>query len=411
MRILLIAYYYPPMNSSGMLRPLAMAKHLPLHGHDVYVVTPHTASENLTINENTIRVHDKPLAFFLKKPFYRFFKIPYYLFEKSVLYCGKYKSVRTNWLENVKKESEKIMEIANPDIILCTYPPVETFELGLFFSNNFNIPLISDFRDGLIFEPIEESRIRNQIVYKYYKNIEGNICNKSRAIFTVSDPISDYIRSTYAQNNVYTVPNGYEEIFDSFESVKKLDKFKFNIVHTGRLSLSDSGTDISHFLEVLTDLITNHVHTRNTLRLHLAGELSLKEKLQLRNLVKKGIIIYYGKVSHERCLELQRHADLLLIVTSIKRKSVATGKLFEYLHASKPILALTSGTYCEKIIRETRSGWSIHPQDKISQKEFLLQLLSSHEVKNAPLRNEKFIEKYSRRSQMRKVSDILNTVL
>lgn len=411
MRILLIAYYYPPMNSSGMLRPLAMAKYLPLEGHDVHVLTAHSGSPKLIVKGNTLRVRDNLLAFFTKKPFYNLFKIPYYLFQRAALCCGKYESVRINWLENVKKESGKIMQIANPDIILCTYPPVETFELGLFFLKSYSIPLVSDFRDGLIFEPIEKNRIHNSIVYKNYKNIEEDICNNSKAIFTVSDPISDYISSTYAQKNVYTIPNGYEEITATFQSVQKFDKSKFHIVHTGRFSLSDSGTDLSQFLEVINDLITNHTHVRNTLCLHLAGELSFKEKLQLRKLIKEGIVIYYGKVSREKSLALQNAADLLLIVTSIKRKSVATGKLFEYLHTGKPILALTSGTYCEKIIQDTQAGWSIHPHDKVAQRELLLQLLSGRKKKNTLFRNEILIGKYSRRSQMREVSEILNTVL
>lgn len=407
MKILLIAYYYPPMNSSGMLRPVAMAKHLPLEGHEVYVLTARTGSSNLVVNGNTLRVRDDLLALFTSKPFSKFFKIPYYLFQRSAHLCGKYKSVRKYWLENVKIESGKIIQSANPDIIICTYPPVETLELGLFFSKNFNIPLISDFRDGLIFEPIEESRIRHPIVYKKYKNIEEDICNSSKAILTVSDPISEYISSTYAQNNVYTIPNGYEENCGDFDSLQILDESKFNIVHTGRLSLSDYGTDISFFIDVITDLVSNYTHAKNNLRLHLAGDLSLKEKMQIRKLIKNGIIIYYGKVSREKSLALQNSADLLLIVTSIKRKSVATGKLFEYLHAGKPILALTSGTYCEKVVQETQSGWTIHPQDKVAQKDFLLQiLLNTEKIRELP-RNERAIENYSRKRQMRQVAEII----
>ena len=74
------------------------------------------------------------------------------------------------------------------------------------------------------------------------------------------------------------------------------------------------------------------------------------------------IVQIAGAFPRPTAIALQRRADALLLVTS-HYKSVASGKVFEYLTAGKPILALTGDTDAARIVRETRTGEVVPPDD------------------------------------------------
>jgi glycosyltransferase involved in cell wall biosynthesis len=60
---------------------------------------------------------------------------------------------------------------------------------------------------------------------------------------------------------------------------------------------------------------------------------------------------------------LQRDADALLLLTSVGHASQATGKLFEYLTAGRPIIALARGNEAARIVSETSTGLTVAPND------------------------------------------------
>jgi hypothetical protein len=76
------------------------------------------------------------------------------------------------------------------------------------------------------------------------------------------------------------------------------------------------------------------------------------------------VVRVVGVLDRPRVLRLQREADTLLLITEgARRTSVATGKLFEYLAAERPILVLGDETEAARIVEETRTGTSTSSHD------------------------------------------------
>ncbi|MDX6506854.1 MAG: hypothetical protein QOG06_1498, partial [Gaiellaceae bacterium] len=76
------------------------------------------------------------------------------------------------------------------------------------------------------------------------------------------------------------------------------------------------------------------------------------------------VVRYVGWLQRPRALELQRGADTLLVITEgTGRRSVATGKVFEYLAAGRPILVLGEETEAARIVAETASGSAVSAGD------------------------------------------------
>ena len=91
-------------------------------------------------------------------------------------------------------------------------------------------------------------------------------------------------------------------------------------------------------------------------------------------------------------------------------KAIIPGKLFEYLYAGRPIIALgPEGSDIEGIINETRSGRFFNYSEKEQLKEQLLQYFDDYLNDNLNVDSEN-IKKYSRRELTKKMAEIVINV-
>jgi glycosyltransferase involved in cell wall biosynthesis len=93
-----------------------------------------------------------------------------------------------------------------------------------------------------------------------------------------------------------------------------------------------------------------------------AGELTHEDRTLIDRTGVGELLQPVGVLGRAEVVALQRSADLLLLITSADSQQ-ATGKLFEYLAAGKPILALADGNEAERLVRETGTGVVVPPGD------------------------------------------------
>ncbi len=94
----------------------------------------------------------------------------------------------------------------------------------------------------------------------------------------------------------------------------------------------------------------------------LAGRLTTEENALVHRLGLTSAVDYKGVCDRKAALALQRSASALLLLTS-RNTGEATGKLFEYLAAGRPIIALAAGNEAARIVQETGTGITVDPDD------------------------------------------------
>lgn len=358
MNILLVAYYFPPLNCAGSVRPVQTAKWLRRCGHTVSILT-HSYGEVAETGPEIIRVPDP--AFVRAHQGNNFWHWAFWRgWAELQNYCGRYASVFSPWLRAVLRRAEEIRQVCRPDLILVTYPPLEVLEIGLELSRLFDIPLVSDFRDGLLFRAIEEKRMRNhRCIREKYRETEKKVAAVSELIVTVTPVLREYFLETYRGSRCATVFNGYDE--DEWRALPELSLAPgyFHIVHCGRFALSDSATDIGPFLATLRRIGGNHPDT--PFRLHLIGEYSRREISLLKDLLHAGVVEIQPLKGRRETLAFQKAADLLLLITRPGVRSGIPLKLFEYIFSGKPVLALTDDVEVRRIVENSGSGWCVSP--------------------------------------------------
>lgn len=407
MRILLIAYYYPPQNASGGQRPLKLAEHLAAAGHDV-VVLASAPDRRAASGENIIRVYD-PSHNQDRAGRRRLQWLARRLAVEAMNRAGIYASLYSGWARTARKRGEAIMAAGLPQAIVATYPPVETLEVGLQLSQKYKVPLIADFRDGLLFEPVERRALRRRSVRRHYEKLEARVAREAAAIVTVSPAISGYFQNKYACRRVVTIPNGYDRGAPVLPLLPgPFAPERFHVVHTGSIALSDRGCDLAPLVLGVEKALAAEPALQTRLVLHFAGRLNARERRLLRPLAAAGTVRIYGQLPRENALWMQQNADLLLLLASADRPSVATGKLFEYMQAARPVLALAAGTFAADIIAETGTGWTIPPDDPQAIAAMLTAIMKQHIAR--PEMNEPAIARYDRKCLQKEFLSLLEQI-
>lgn len=391
-KILMLAYHYPPANNGGTVRPFQFAKYLPNFSYEPIIVTT-SKFGNIKNEKNIHRYKDSNT-----KNETLFKKI-----KRKVLYeLGFISSHQTIWKKEVLLDIINIIQKEGIDIVWITFPPAICFDIAIELKKKLDIPIISDFRDGYVYEPLKKENFIRSIANK---RIEQRIVDLSEHIITVSPSVTKYFKTTYGIDNVTTITNGYDN--DLGASTERKEGNIYRIVYTGRLSLSYKDQSIKSFIEALVDI----VNTESKIRVDfiIAGELTKQELNYFRKKIPNNFQ-YRGLVTREESIELQKQADLLLFSASSKRKSIATTKLYEYISVNRPIFALTKGTFAEDIIKSTRTGICLDPNDKSKVKIELSKIIEENTL---DWFNPNFdeIEKYNRQVLTKKLANIFDSIL
>ncbi|MBN2399875.1 MAG: glycosyltransferase [Candidatus Aminicenantes bacterium] len=407
MNILLVAYNFPPINNAGSVRPAQMVHWLKHYGHSVTVLT-HGYGEMADPDPGIVRVHDPAFAHAHRgKNFFRW--LFWRAWAELQNYCGRYASVFSPWCRAVLRRAEGIRRVCRPDLILATYPPLEDLEIGLELSCRFQVPLVADFRDGLLFCSIEEKRLgSHRCVQEKYRKTEAAITAAAKLIVVVTPVLKDYFSRTYPGCPCATVYNGYDE--DEWQGLPEVSLAPgyFHIVHTGRFALSDSATDIGPFLAALRQ--AGRSHLRVPFRLHLIGEHSRREMSLLADLLHAGVAIVYPLQGRRETLAFQKAADLLVLITRPGVRSGIPLKLFEYVFSGKPVLALTDDADVRRIMNECGSGWHVSPWDGPAITNFMGRILTDPGFYRSLQRNQKNIGTYSWATQMTLLKKLVDSL-
>ena len=167
----------------------------------------------------------------------------------------------------------------------------------------------------------------------------------------VSEPAADDLRRRGIAKPV-VVSNGWDPdgAAAADSSGVELDPERVSLVYTGRFG--SYGRDPAAFVDGLARLVEEDEGAAGRLELVVAGPLTGRERSLFGRDVAPARIVLAGSLSRERALALQREADALLLIAQPARTQLLNYKLFEYLAAGTPILALAAGTEAGRVAAE-----------------------------------------------------------
>ena len=417
--VLIISFLFNLTENIGAIRVRGLAKYLPEFGWNPVVLTvktPVIPDKKFIIfetpYENTLDLWKKQLGLPSNKSFKDYYNFP--IFKQKKTFIDKimniwseifiYPDETINWSISAIEKGNEILTERHIDAIISSMRPVTSHIIANELVKRKKTPWIADFRDLWTQNHyFYHSRIRSF----FEKRLELDTLSSANVLTTVSQPLSDKLKELHKNKIVYTITNGYDP--EQINPGTPLTK-KFSITLTG--SIYKGRQDPEPLFRMLKVLIDENM-IDPTIEVNFFGYdegwlIKDVKKYHLENIIK-----IHGQISREESIQKQRESQVLLLLTwnDPNEKGVYTGKIFDYLAARRPILAL--GQYksvVTDLLNQTQAGIDVSSDAEI--KDQILKLYREYSekgfVKYSGIPSE--IEKYSHREMARKFADILEEI-
>jgi len=352
-KVLILAYYFPPLGMGGTQRTAKFVKYLPQFGWQPVVVTVkdvvyHAIDPSLLDDVKSAIVvrtgsldPQRLLAIFFPKPEAARSKKStsplWRVLNKLISWCFIPDS-KLLWLPFVVLKACQLIRRHQIDCILTTSPPHSVHLAGILLKKITGVPLVVDFRDGwsggnFQTEPARLHRWLNRV-------LEKCVLNSADAVIAVSQKLNEQLQQKPRRpaRKFFTVTNGFDA--DDFPETTYAEPLtKFTITYCGAL------TDIAPldgFFAGLSRFLKTRPEARTEVAVKLVGQNLLENfETRLRELQVFNLIEWTGYLPHRNALMHLRQSHLLLYpVADWASEDFIPGKTFEYLAAGVPVLAL-----------------------------------------------------------------------
>ncbi|MCX7704822.1 MAG: hypothetical protein N2115_01005 [bacterium] len=353
--VMLITYCFPPDKNIGALRPRGLAKYLPHFGWNVFVITPlsllpRDSMFNIIETYPTLRNQLGCLKRKQKLDFNRVsFKTPLHkrIFS-GFLELIPFPDSKNGWILHGTYTGIRLLKEKRIDAIISIYSPASSHFIAHRIKKFFPcVKWIADFRDLWA--------LNSMHTYVWPKNrllekLEKSVLRNADFLTTVSVPLALELEKLH-KKQAFAIPNGFDH--EEYDFTTNLDN-KFSITYTGSLYPKERDPEIL-FIAVKR-LLAEEISAHENIEVKFYGRFNneLDRLIKKHNLEKQ--VKQMGMVPREDILRKQKSSQILLLNLPEDR-GVYTGKLFEYLGAKRPILAIG---YKESVVRnileETNAG-------------------------------------------------------
>jgi len=421
-KTLVITYYWPPAGGPGVQRWLKFVTYLRDFNIDPVVYIPE--NPHYPIQDTSLLKALPEGITILKHPI----KEPYGLaglvaskntkrissgiiqtknqsvLEKTMLWIrGNFfiPDARKNWIKPSIAFLSEVIEKEKIDTVITTGPPHSVHLIGHGLKHKFQLKWLADFRDPWTSIGYHKKLKLTKVSAQKHKELEKMVLTTADKLIVTSELTKKEFQGI-TDKPISVITNGYES---DYQGGANLDA-SFTIAHIGSLL---TGRNPKNLWKVLSDLARDNSVFRTDLRLEFIGVVSQDVLDTIYRYELAPYLKLKGYVSHAEALRRQQRAQVLLLVEidSEETKGIIPGKLFEYMAAKRPILALgPEGWDASAIITHTETGAAFDYESRTDLKTMILAYYNAYKKGKLTVA-PKDIEQYSRRALTKKLAALL----
>jgi glycosyltransferase involved in cell wall biosynthesis len=357
-RLLFVTPYFPPTAGSGVQRGAKLVKYLVRLGWDVRVVTIDPSAyadrdEELAREVSGVRVDAVGLS-----------RIPGV--EHTILRA----------LPGMRRALAQAMREHRPDVVLATTPDYH-WALVAATARRHGVPFVLDYPDPWTVLPDdfrtfgEQRRLRSRLKWALAPRVERRLLARAAfATFATESMLREYVLSrSVSAARAHVLTNGYdEEDFVGVRSDPPTDRVV--VAHVGSFGGRRTPLAAARAVAAAASRVPGI-----ELSLIGAGVEPLVDELRL--ILGSIPLRTPGWVSHSEAVKAMSDANILWLDAMVHLRSAATGKLYEYLRAGRPILALAHpDSPAARLVRELDAGCVLGTDDATASADAIVALLA-----------------------------------
>ncbi len=335
-RVLMFAYYFPPLGGGGVQRTLKYVKYLPAEGFDSTVVSGgargfflRDASLDRDIPPGTVvlRAHALPLqhAQWKLDGLLRRARLPTRLVNEILWPDGL-----VGWLPAAVWHGLRAVREQRPNILYSTSSPTTAHLAALIVHRLTGLPWVADFRDGWSLHPLANEAFPP--MPRASAALERTIIAEASYTTVVDESVHLLDLSADDPRRVI-IRNGVDPDDLELDSVlaSASDPTRFRLSYIGSLYGPHDGAPV---FAAVRSLIASGTLDASSFELRMVGHASL-DRAKLDGLPIK----FIGYVDHELAVAEMASASVLLFSLPPGHPG-SSGKIYEYLTVGRPVLCV-----------------------------------------------------------------------
>jgi hypothetical protein len=440
--LLFVTYYFPPAGGPGVQRVLKFVKYLREFGWEPIVLAP----ENPDYQARDVSLADElPKDVIVRKA-----KIyePYDLYR---MLTGKAKGMsldvnvikeegarlsyterlaefvratffipdaRVGWYWSAVKRGEEVAKEFPIDAIYSSSPPYTPALIARTLSRSIDKPWVAGFRDP--WTGFHNTPKRWPLPRLIDRTLEHSVFRDARRVEVAWKGIMEDALGKYSdlpREKFVHIPNGFDSADYPVTNINDRAQMprneKFTITYSG--SLYGPRNPLS-FLKAIEMNLDRGAMDPAKMKLRFVGRFGAEIHEMLARPKISALVEKIEYVPHAKAVELLLDSDaLLLIVDEVPSVAqIVPGKVYEYLGAMRPLIAIAppAGAIGE-LLRETQGGAAVQQSDIAGQARLIQSLYDAwlREEKSPYASDPVVISQYERREATRKLAGLLDEVI
>ncbi len=348
------------MGGGGVQRSLKFVKYLPSFGWEPVVFS---ADDSTYWAQDETLARDIPKNVVVKRLRSPRFLQVYFLLEKLLsketarnLWDGIFvPDDRIIWAIYAALSAIKIIKRENVSLIYSSSPPHSVHMGAKIFKRITGLPWVCDFRD--LWTGDFRHNPKSPRVKRLHERMEKRVLDEADRILCITDAVREYFISDHKviPEKLVTIYNGFDaDDFDDYSKREKRTDDKIVIAHSGSF-YGRYFPDI--FFSALSLAIKKHPDLKERIEVRFFGVMDQGIRDAIGGYLK-GNATFLGYLNHNNAIIEIMGSDINLLAFPLRDVSYYSvpGKVFEYLAAKRPILAVVPSGETADIVRAARAG-------------------------------------------------------
>ncbi|MFO7447207.1 MAG: glycosyltransferase [Ignavibacteriaceae bacterium] len=406
-KVLVIAYYFPPMGLSGVQRTLKFVKYMLPNNWQPTVITTSSAgyyahdeyllkeAENLNIR--IIRTGGNDINSLLAKK--GTIKMPPEFIRKTLSRISNTFYIPDNkkgWAKKAIVEARELLAKEKFNLIFVTAPPFSAINMAVKLKKEFNLPLVIDYRDlwygnQFAFYPTPfHKQLHKKMEYRALKAADRIIATNRKMKEKI---IKNYKFLTF--EDIFIISHGYDpQDFENLNVEVKTNN-KLRITYSG---IFYEYITPKYFLQAFKKLTRHRPDIAANIELHFIGLLRNENKKLIRKLELQEFVKEYGYLDHHNSILKIMASDVLWLMVGRGRNAatISSGKLYEYFGTRKPVMALLPDGALKAASQDYKASFIAGPDDIEGIKNLFIEIYELYKQNKLPIPDEEFVEKHRR---------------
>ena len=423
-RVLIVAYYFPPVAASGAMRPLGFCRNLSEYGWQPQVLTttpecvypPHQVDQKLgervppSVQVTHVPYTDRlrrllqwreTFRGMLRKPVTDERKQKESKQDQAIVSPPPTETVHSRlkdflldwafafpdrqcgWYAPAVRQLQLLDGKNVPDVVFATGGPWTSFLVGRTLAKKFNCPLVLDYRDPWNCNPYYS--FTSQLLIRKSRMAEAQVCRFANHVIANTEELRERLIQEYSdlRDRCTWIPNGFDRKVlmprqVSNEPMNVASKFMgYELCHFGTVYGKRTPRVL---LQAVWELFRNGHLKSDAIRLRFVGEWDTTDR-ECENyavdLEKRGFLRREPPISYAACLgEMQRSSVLLVLQPDSPLQVPA--KIYEYISTGRPLLLIGGEGATANLV--TRHALGVSSPNEVERiKTLLIELTSGQQ--------------------------------